>query len=327
MADDKAVYAYIPRAIKYYLGEEPIIQRARLINAVLHDLYGFQRSLRNGWIPAPLVYANPHFLRGCHAVRAPGGNYVPFYAVDLARSPDGQWWVLADRTQAPTGIGFALENRMLISRVIPEAVQAIQPRTVGGMLPLMREALISLAQGRRENPTMVVLTPGPRNEAYFEHTYLARMPGITLVEGGDLTVRDRHVFIKTLDGLRQVDVILRRVNDGYCDPLEFRGDSLLGVPGLLDVVRAGNVALGNGLGCGLIDGPAFMAFFPNLCRQSSGRRPENPLGGHLVVRAAARIELRERAPRSTRHPARRNRCWNAATASSLIDAGISPKCV
>lgn len=250
--------------------ERGLIQRARLMNAILGDLYGSQHSLRNGWLPAPLVYANPSFVRACQGVRIPDDNRLPFYAVDLARSPDGQWWVLADRTQAPSGIGFALENRTLLSRVLPEALQAIQPRLVDGLLQVMRETLVNLAPGRRENPTVVVLTPGPHNEAYFEHTYLARMLGFTLAEGGDLTVRNRRLYIKTLEGLRTVDVILRRVSDAFCDPLEFRQDSLLGVPGLFEAVRAGNVAIANPFGCGLIESPGLMAFLPNLCRHLLG---------------------------------------------------------
>ena len=246
--------------------EAGLIQRTRLLNLVLRDLYSSQHTLRNGWLPAPVVYANPNFLRGCQAVKVPGNNYIPFYAVDLGRSPDGRWWVLADRTQSPSGVGFALENRAIVSRVLPEAAQQLQPHFVGGMLPLIRETLLGLTPNRRDNPTVVVLTPGQHHEAYFEHTYLARIMGFALVEGGDLTVRDRRVYIKTLEGLREVDVILRRVSDSYCDPLEFRGDSLLGVPGLLEAVRAGNVSLANALGSGLVESPAFMAFLPTLCR-------------------------------------------------------------
>lgn len=250
--------------------ETGIAQRANLLNLLLKDIYGSQMSLRNGWLPAPLVYANPQFLRGCQGIEIIGGNHLPFYAVDIARSPEGQWSVVADRTQTPSGLGFALENREILSRVIPEVMQSVQPRSLAGVLPLLREALVALSPKNRENPTIVVLTPGPRNESYFEHAYLARMLGFTLVEGGDLTVRDRHVFIKTLEGLRAVDVILRRVNDSFCDPLEFRGDSLLGVPGLLEVVRAGHVSVANTLGCGLAETPGLNPFLPSLCLQMLG---------------------------------------------------------
>ncbi len=246
--------------------EVGLLQRARLLNRLLADLHGTQHTLRDGWLPAPLIYANPNYLRACQAVRVPDGNYLPFYAVDLARSQDGRWWVLADRTQNPAGLGFMLENRALVSRVLPEALQAARPRSLDGALPLLRERLQRLSPSTNGGSTVVVLTPGPRNEAYFEHTFLARKLCCTLAEGADLTVRDRRVYLKTLDGLRPVDVILRRVNDAYCDPLEFRGDSLLGVPGLLEAVRAGNVALANALGSGLVESPAFLAFLPGLCR-------------------------------------------------------------
>lgn len=247
--------------------ESGLVQRARLLNRLLGDLYGSQHTLREGWLPAPLLYANPSYQRPCQGVRVPDGNYLPFYAADLARSADGRWWVLADRTQNPAGLAFALENRDLLSRVLPEAIQTLRPRPLDGALPLLRETLARISPSQRESPTVVVLTPGPRNEAYFEHTYLARKLCCTLAEGGDLTVRDRRVYLKTLEGLRPVDVILRRVNDAYCDPLEFRNDSLLGVPGLLEAVRGGRVALANALGCGLVESPALLAFLPSLCRR------------------------------------------------------------
>ena len=250
--------------------EAGIKQRARLLNALLQDCYGSQTALRNGWLPAPLVYANPQFLRSCHGVEIHGGNYLPFYAVDLARSAEGHWSVIADRTQTPSGLGFALENRTILSRVLPEVMQSVAPRSLAGILPLVREALVALSPQNRENPTVVVLTPGQRNESYFEHAYLARLLGFTLVEGEDLTVRDRRVFIKTLEGLRSVDVILRRVSDTFCDPLELRGDSLLGVPGLLEAVRVGNVSVANALGCGLAETPALNPFLPSLSLQLLG---------------------------------------------------------
>ena len=250
--------------------ESGLIQRAQLLNLVLHDLHGVQRLVRDGFIPAPLLYANPGYQRACQAIGAPAGGYLHTYAVDLGRSPDGNWWVLADRTQTPPGIGFMLENRTVISRVLPEAMEAVRPRPFNESIQLRRETLRRLAPGNVENPTIVLLTPGPRNEAYFEHAYLARLLGFTLVEGDDLTVRDRKVFMKTLEGLRQVDVILRRVADAFCDPLELRGDSLLGVPGLVEATRAGGVAMINALGSSLLESPAFLPFMPSLCRHLLG---------------------------------------------------------
>lgn len=246
--------------------EAGLVQRAALLDLVLGDLYGVQRLVRDGLLPAPLMFANPAYLRACQAVRPPLGRHLHSYAVDLARSPDGTWWVLADRTQVPGGIGFALENRTVLSRVLPEVTEVANPRVLTGTLRRRRAALQRLAPQNRDNPAIVLLSPGPQHEAYYEHAYLARLQSYTLVEAGDLTVRDRRVFLKTLEGLRGVDVILRRIADTFCDPLELRADSLIGVPGLVEATRAGRVAIANALGSGLLEGPAFLAFLPALCR-------------------------------------------------------------
>ncbi len=247
-----------------------LVQRARLLNLVLGDLHGVHRLVRDGFIPAPLIFANPGYLRACQAVRVPDHNYLQLYAADLARGPDGRWRVLADRTQAPAGLGFVMENRSVLSRVLPEALHAVRPRSLSESLRIRREALRSLAPAGSENPAIALLTPGPRNEAYFEHAYLARLLGFTLVEGGDLTVRDRRVWLKTLEGLRPVDVILRLVGDTLCDPLALRGDSLLGVPGLVEATRAGRVSVANALGSGLVESPAFLPFLPGLAMHLLG---------------------------------------------------------
>jgi uncharacterized circularly permuted ATP-grasp superfamily protein/uncharacterized alpha-E superfamily protein len=247
--------------------EEGLIQRARLFNMLLADLYGQQRFLRQGFLPPSLVYANPGFLRPCHGIRIPQDIWVHLHGVDLARSPDGGWWVMADRTQAPSGAGYALENRIVLSRVLPDEFRDCQVQRLSSFFGIERSTLRRLAPRNPDNPTVVLLTPGPHNETYFEHAYLARYLGFTLVEGGDLTVRDRCVFIKTLEGLQPVDVILRRVDDTFCDPLELRGDSFLGVAGLVEAARAGNVTVANALGSGVMESPAFLAFLPWLCRK------------------------------------------------------------
>ena len=246
--------------------EKGLTQRALLFNLILADLYGEQRSLKKGLLPAELVLANPGFLRPCHGVQVPRNTYLHLYAADLARAPNGQWCVLADRTQAPSGAGYALENRIVLSRVFPDLFRDSQVRRLATFFRAEREMLLGLAPLNKGNPRIVLLTPGPYNETYFEHVYLARYLGLTLVEGGDLLVRDRQVYLKTLDGLQSVDVILRRVDDNFCDPLEFRGESFLGVAGLLGAVRAGTVAIANPLGSGVIETPAMMPFLPNLCR-------------------------------------------------------------
>jgi len=251
--------------------EGALLQRSRLFNTILADLYGPQRLLRDGVLPPAIVLANPAFLRPCHGVRVPNDTYVHLHAVDLGRSPDGQWRVVADRTQAPSGAGYALENRIVMSRSLPEAFRDCRVQRLGAFFRAHRDGLMALAPAdRRDHPRVVLLTPGPLNETYFEHAYLARYLGFTLVEGADLTVRDSRVFIKTLEGLRQVDVILRRLDDSFCDPLELRSDSTLGVAGLVDAVRAGHVTMANALGSGLVEAPGMAAFLPDLCRHLLG---------------------------------------------------------
>ena len=247
-----------------------LVQRARLLNAILADFYGPQRLVREGWLPPALLHANPAFLRSCHGVQPPRQTFLFHHAVDLARSRTGQWWALADRTQAPSGSGYALENRIVLGRVLPEAFRTCHVQRLAAFFQRQRDTLRSLAPRPGEQANVVLLTPGPYNETYFEHAFLARYLGFPLVEGGDLTVRDRRVFIKTLEGLQRVDVVMRRVDDGFCDPLELRSDSMLGVPGLLDAARAGNVTITNALGAGAIETPAIMAFLPGLCRHLLG---------------------------------------------------------
>ena len=256
--------------------EAAIIQRARLFNSILADLYGPQRLPRAGMLPPELVFPNPAFLRPCWGVEPPGGIFLHLYAADLARAPDGQWWVLADRTQAPSGAGYALENRLVATRVLPDVFRASHVRRLAHFFQSYRDALQKLAPRNRENARIVLLTPGPYNETYFEHAFLARYLGYTLVEGGDLTVRENHVFLKTLGGLLPVDVIVRRQDDYYCDPLELRPDSILGVAGLLQAARSGNVAIVNALGSGLAESPAYAAFLPGLCRSLLGEELKLP---------------------------------------------------
>jgi uncharacterized circularly permuted ATP-grasp superfamily protein/uncharacterized alpha-E superfamily protein len=248
--------------------EAGIVQRAQLLSLVLKDLYGPQHLISGGHFPAALLYANPAFLRPLVGVRVPEHSYLHMLAVDLARSPDGKWWVLADRTQAPSGSGYALENRTIVSDVLPDLFRTSNVLRLAPFFRAQREALTSLAQ--KDNPRIVLLTPGPHNETYFEHSYIARYLGFTLVEGADLTVRDRCVYLKTVDGLEQIDVILRRVDDSFCDPLELRSESLLGVPGLVDAIVAGNVQVANALGSGLIETAAVMPFLPGLATHLLG---------------------------------------------------------
>jgi len=252
-----------------------IAQRAALLNAILVDLYGPQKLLRDG-LPPELVFPNPAFLRPCCHVPVPGDVHLHVYAADLARSPDGRWWVIADRTQAPSGAGYALENRLVSARVLPDVFRTAHIHRLAAFFQTYKEALRSLAPGRKENPRIVLLTPGPYNETYFEHAFLARYLGYTLVEGGDLTVRDNRVFLKTLGGLPPVDLIVRRQDDTYCDPLELRPDSMLGVPGLMGAVRSGTVTVANALGSGLVESAAPASFLPGLSRRLLGEELKMP---------------------------------------------------
>jgi uncharacterized circularly permuted ATP-grasp superfamily protein/uncharacterized alpha-E superfamily protein len=253
--------------------ETGALQRAHLLNAILADIYGPQRLVDEGHLPPSLLHANPNFLRPACGIAPPGGIHLHFYAIDLARSPDGQWWVLADRTQSPSGAGYALENRSVVGRVLADCLAdgAVEP--VAPFFAALRDNLCALSPrtpiGKR-SPRLVVLTPGPYNETYFEHAYLARQLGVTLVEGADLTVRDRRVFLKTLSALEPIDVIFRRLDDNFCDPLELRADSTLGVAGLAEAARAGTVTIANALGSGVLEAAAFNPFLAGLCQAMLG---------------------------------------------------------
>lgn len=248
--------------------EAGITQRAHLLNLLLGDIYGPRQLIQNGDIPAALLFANPAFLRPLTGVAPPQRGHLHLIGVDLARSPDGRWWVLADRTQSPSGTGYALQNRTIVADVLPEAFGAANVRRLASFFRTWREVLLGLAHG--DHPRAVLLTPGPYNETYFEHSYLARYLGLTLAEGSDLTVRDRRVYLKTVEGLQPVHVILRRVDDSFCDPMELRLDSFLGVAGLVDAVHAGNVVVVNALGSGVIETAAIMPFLPGLAEKLLG---------------------------------------------------------
>jgi len=253
-----------------------LVQRARLLDRLLADLYGPAESIALGLLPAELAYANAGFLRPCHGIRPPGGRWLHLYAADIIRGADGRFAVLSDRTQVPSGAGYTLENRIVLSRVLPTAFRQCNVQRLASFFMTLRQTLVSLAPANRENPRVVLLTPGPYNETYFEHAYLARYLGYTLVQGNDLTVRDGKVYLKTLSGLQRVDVIFRRVDDDYCDPLELLGASFLGVPGLIESIREGNVAVANALGSGVLQAPAILSFLPRLCRHFLGEDLQIP---------------------------------------------------
>ncbi|MBX3414179.1 MAG: circularly permuted type 2 ATP-grasp protein [Pirellulales bacterium] len=253
-----------------------LVQRAKLLNRVLADLYGPQRLLSEGLVPAELLFEHPGFHRELHGQRHAHDLYLHMYAADLARSADGRWWVVSDQTDAPLGAGYALENRIVVSRMLPEVIRACQVQRHAPFFMALQQTLRELAPERRENPRIVLLSQGPASAHYFEDAYLARYMGYTLVETGDLAVRHDRVLLKTLAGLLPVDVILRRMSDGLADPLELGGDSMLGVPGLIEAVRAGHVAVANALGSSLVESPAFMSYLPSLCRALMGDELQLP---------------------------------------------------
>ena len=255
--------------------EAGIAQRADLLNRVLGDLYGPQTLLRSGAIPAPVIFGHGGFLRPAHAIRPSGGIHLFQYAADLARAPDGSWWVVNDRTQAPSGAGYALENRLVVSRVFPQMFSDLNVQHLASYFAAVRDSLLHWAPkpaaGDRPGPPLaVLLTPGPYNETYFEHALMARYLGFPLVEGSDLTVRNGCVWMKTVEGLKRVHAILRRQDDDYCDPLELRSDSALGVAGLTDCARRGTVFIGNSLGSGVIESGALLGYLPKLSEQLLG---------------------------------------------------------
>lgn len=243
-----------------------LAQRARLLNAVLADLYGPQTLLHQGIMPPEVVFGAGGWLPAAFGTQAPANIFLHSYAADLLRAPDGQWWVVADRTQAPSGAGYALENRMIMTRAFPELLAQMPVASLTGFFTALRESLAAHAPCGDASPRVVVLTPGPLNETYYEHSLLARYLGFPLVEGGDLVVRDGCVWLKTISGLQHVHAILRRQDDVYCDPLELRSDSALGIAGLADCARKGTVLIANALGSGVVESVAMQGFLPAACR-------------------------------------------------------------
>src|SRR5882724_3144803 len=250
--------------------ESGLIQRATLLDLILKDIYGQRKLIRNGLLPMELVYHHAGFLRQCAGIQLPGKHNLVLYSADIARGADGKIWVVNDRTQAPSGSGYALENRMAMARILPELCGGLKVRHTSDWFDSLRQALNEMAPGQKQNPRIVILTPGPGNETYFEHSYLSSFLGFTLVQGNDLIVKDNYVWLKTLSGLEKVDVILRRVDDVWCDPLELKEDSQLGVPGLLNAVRKGHVSIANPLGCGILENPGMMPFLQNIARYFLG---------------------------------------------------------
>jgi uncharacterized circularly permuted ATP-grasp superfamily protein/uncharacterized alpha-E superfamily protein len=247
-----------------------LIERAHLIEAVIADIYDAGNLVRDGLLPAVFVAGSPEFLRPLAGVRPPGGAYLRSYAADIARSPDGQWRVLRDRTQAPSGRGYALENRLALRQSIPDIYRSLRVARHAPFFQAFQAELAGL--GRQDDSRVCVLTPGPMNETYFEHAYIARYLGFLLVEGQDLTVRDNGVFIRTVSGLRRTEVMVRRLDADFCDPLELNARSQLGVPGLVQAVRDGKIVMANELGSGIAEARGMLAFLPAIAEARGGRQ-------------------------------------------------------
>jgi uncharacterized circularly permuted ATP-grasp superfamily protein len=286
-AGDASVTAITPRPRSWKLDPLPtivssrewadieagVIERAELLSMVLEDIYGERELLRRRLLPPEVVFGHPGFLRACDQIRLPLPQQLFSYAADLGRNADGRMVVLADRTQAPSGAGYALENRTVISRVLPTLYRDAQVHRLAPFFRSLRAALQEAAPAQVDDPRIVVMTPGPLNETAFEHAALASTLGYPLVQGRDLTVRGDRVWMRSVGQFEPVDVILRRVDGAYCDPLELRPDSQLGVPGLLEVARAGHVSIVNTVGSSVLESPALMAFLPRLGEHLLGREP------------------------------------------------------
>jgi uncharacterized circularly permuted ATP-grasp superfamily protein/uncharacterized alpha-E superfamily protein len=262
--------------------EHGVAQRARLLEKIIADIYGEQTLLTRGLLPPALVFGNPGYLRSMKGFVPPTGQYLQMVAVDLARAPNGTWTVMSHRTEAPSGLGYALENRLIVRGLFADAFRTMR---VSRLAPSYSQLSATLAQAARAimrgserdgSPHMVLLSPGPYSETYFEHVFLARYLGLTLVEGKDLTVRDDKLYLKTLGGLERVHAVLRRLDDAFCDPVELRADSTIGVPGLLQVMRAGNVMVSNVPGARFSESPALHAFMPHIAESLLGESLELP---------------------------------------------------
>src|SRR5450631_4068381 len=270
-----------------------IAQRAQLLELVLRDLYGEGRLVAEGAIPAAAIAGSSEYLRSICGVKPPGGRFLGLYAADVGRGPDGRWWVLGDRTQAPSGAGYALENRLVLSRAFTSLYKSMNVERVAPFFEAFRDSL--RASSERDDPRIGVLTPGAFSETYFEQATLARYLGFLLVEGEDLAVSGARVHIRTVAGLKRLDVLLRRVDSNFLDPLELDASSRLGVAGLIDVLRKDGVVVANMPGSGVLEARALLGFLPSLCRRFLGEDLKMP---HIATwwcgQKAAREEVLER---------------------------------
>ncbi|RZK83088.1 MAG: circularly permuted type 2 ATP-grasp protein [Pedobacter sp.] len=266
----------IPRVItssEWAFIEKGIKQRLKALNLFLKDVYSSQFIIKDGVIPAHLIYSCPHFLREMYQLKVPHDIYTHIAGIDLIRDFDGTFYVLEDNLRTPSGVSYMLENREITKRLFPDLIPQCKVRSVTEYPSILYKNLLSLSPRAVSNPTIVLLSPGMYNSAYYEHTTLARLMGVELVEGRDLVVRDHKVFMKTTTGLQQVDVIYRRVDDDFIDPLVFNPESVLGVAGLMSAYRKGNVAIINAIGNGVADDKAVYSYVPEMIKYYLNEEP------------------------------------------------------
>ncbi len=300
--------------------EAGVLQRMRVLEAVMADVYGPQRLVAANLLPPALVHGHPGHVRGMRGAAPAGGRFLHVAAFDLARDAQGHWWVVAQRTQAPSGLGYLLENRGLIARQFPEACAQLQVRPLAASYQALVDGLRAMAPAAGEAARIVLLTPGPYNETYFEHAFLARHLGLTLVEGADLTVRGERVYLRTTRGLEPVHAILKRLDDEFLDPLELRADSQLGVPGLMQAIRAGQVLVANAPGSALLESPALLGFLPALSQALLGETLSLPSLANWWC--GERAALEDALP----HLARRviKPTYGAPGATSVLGRSLTP---
>jgi uncharacterized circularly permuted ATP-grasp superfamily protein/uncharacterized alpha-E superfamily protein len=301
-----------------------LVERARVIEAVIADVYGRGRLFRDGLLPGVFVAGSPEFLRPLAGVPPPGGAWLRIYAADIARGPDGQWRVLRDRTQAPSGRGYALENRLALRQSIPDIYRNLRAARHAPFFQALQAELTGLS--RQDDSRVCVLTPGPMNETYFEHAYIARYLGFLLVEGQDLTVRDNGVFIRTVSGLRRTEVMVRRLDADFCDPLELNVRSQLGVPGLVQAVREGKIVMANGLGSGIAEARGMLAFLPAIAKAINGSELAIPnIATWWLGDPAVRASMRERIDSMVAAPAYADNAGGENLGDGVRLGGLEPE--
>jgi uncharacterized circularly permuted ATP-grasp superfamily protein/uncharacterized alpha-E superfamily protein len=298
-------------------------QRANLMEALLQDFYGEGKLLADGALPAAALTGSSDYIAAMRGIKPPGGRYLQIYAADLGRGPDGRWWVLDDRTQAPSGAGYALENRLVLSRAYPKLYNSMNVQRLAAFFNELRKGLTAAAG--RSDPRICLLTPGPFSETYFEQAHLARYLGFLLVEGDDLVVRDGRVYLRTVGGLKRVDVVLRRVDGQFIDPLELMGSSHLGTPGMVEALRQDGVAMLNMPGSGVLESKALLGFLPKLCRRLLGQDLKMPNVATWWCGQASERELVERNMNSLAiAPAFNGQGADGASGKARLMSDLSP---